>query len=58
MFPHGMIQLAEFPLVEGLTVFAYGFSGVFLALGMLAVGIRVVSAVVGKMESTAKSDQA
>jgi Na+-transporting methylmalonyl-CoA/oxaloacetate decarboxylase gamma subunit len=58
MFAHGMIQLAEFPLAEGLTVFAYGFTGVFLALAMLAVGIRVVSAVVGELDSAEKSDQA
>lgn len=46
---------ADVPLKEGISVFAVGFAGVFAALTVLAVGIKVVSIVVDKLDSKEKS---
>jgi len=45
------------PISEGLAVFAYGFSGVFVALGLLAGGIKVVSMVAARLESGAGGEK-
>jgi len=58
MLLQSVIQLAEIPWMEGLTVCAYGISGVFLALALMAAGTRVVSVLVERIESKDKSDKA
>jgi hypothetical protein len=48
--------LAEIPWTEGLSVFAYGFSGVFVALGLLAGGVKLVSLVLNRMDAGQAGD--
>ncbi len=45
------IPLAEIPWGAGLRVFVFGFSGVFVALGLLATGVKVTSVVISRMEA-------
>lgn len=50
--------LAEIPWGDGVQVLAFGLSGVFLALGLLAAGVKVSSMVITRMEASgAKSDE-
>lgn len=46
-----MLPLAEIPWADGVRVFVFGFGGVFLALAMLAGGIKVVSVIVQRAEA-------
>ncbi len=48
-----MLPLAEIPWADGVRVFAFGFGGVFLALAMLAAGVKVVSLIVQRTEAGA-----
>lgn len=51
--PLNMI-FSQIPVAEGLKVFAYGLSGVFIALGLLAAGLKVVSLVIKQLDSGKK----
>jgi len=42
---------AEMPLHEGLSVFAFGFSGVFVALAVVGLGIKLTAVIVRKLEA-------
>jgi len=46
-----MLPLAEIPWAEGGRVFVFGFGGVFLALAMLAAGVKIVSVIVQRAEA-------
>jgi Na+-transporting methylmalonyl-CoA/oxaloacetate decarboxylase gamma subunit len=45
------IPLADIPWGAGIRVFVFGFSGVFVALGLLAAGVKVTSFVISRMEA-------
>ena len=46
-----MMPLAAIPWADGGRVFLFGFGGVFLALALLAAGVKVVSVIVQRTEA-------
>jgi Na+-transporting methylmalonyl-CoA/oxaloacetate decarboxylase gamma subunit len=46
-----MLSLAEIPWADGARVFVFGFGGVFVALAMLAAGVKIVSLIVQRTDS-------
>jgi Na+-transporting methylmalonyl-CoA/oxaloacetate decarboxylase gamma subunit len=47
------MPLAEIPWADGARVFVFGFGGVFVALAMLAAGVKIVSFIVQRTEAGA-----
>lgn len=46
-----MILLADIPWADGARVFVFGFGGVFVALALLAAGVKLVSVIVQRTEA-------
>jgi len=54
MSPLGALLLGEIPFAEGARVALSGLAGVFVALALLAVGIRGVALVISRLEELEK----